>query len=149
MLVLIIILKERGQIGLWNRNFKRHVIQCSLSQAVLEHQDSAPSVTHDEARQGSSKPPLGMAVAAAGVNWNICQGFDGNMNPITTALERVIVIRIAAADSPFDIKSPAKEMWCFHLIICNFTQAPSRLSKIILLGWGCRCSHSQNNYLLG
>lgn len=33
MFVLIVMLREFGQIGLWNRNFKGQVIQSSLYQA--------------------------------------------------------------------------------------------------------------------
>jgi len=42
MFVLIVILKECRQIGVWNRNFERHVIQCSLHQAVLKREDGRP-----------------------------------------------------------------------------------------------------------
>lgn len=45
-----------------------------------------PSVTNHEARQDSWKPALGIALAAACVNWNICQGLDGNMNTMGSSL---------------------------------------------------------------
>lgn len=35
MFVLMVILRECEQIGLWNRNFKGQVIQCSLYQARM------------------------------------------------------------------------------------------------------------------
>lgn len=42
------------QIGLWNRNFKRHATQCSLHQALLRHEDGSPF--GDKSRSTARQP---------------------------------------------------------------------------------------------
>lgn len=81
--------------------------------------------------------------STAYANWNVCQGCDGNTNlQPAQHWQESLLSKYQQQIPPLFIKPPINGIRGFHLITCNLIWVLSRLSKVMQLRQGYRCSHS-------